>query len=203
MGSGRPATMARAWRAADSSRVSETSRGAERDRWHSEGSGTAEVAHGAGLGAAGRSSLGRSLATPLGLKIVTGSAEHCQPKPTATGVGRPAQRLLPAATAGNFRQSFLPSCPGRPRTRIPMHTARPCGDRGRDGGPYSCAHACPVGSCVRCAGPGAPQLFPSSHPLARLTLYAMSGPACPCPALKLASDSPTRVSPTSQAPRER
>lgn len=62
MGSGLRATVTRAWGAADSSRVAETSRGAERDRWQSEAApprGPAEVAHGAGQGAAGRSGFGR------------------------------------------------------------------------------------------------------------------------------------------------
>lgn len=63
--------------------------------------------------------MGRSPATPLGLKIAAGSAEHWQPKPAATGVERPAQRLLQAATAGNFRQSFLPFLPRPPRNTEP------------------------------------------------------------------------------------
>lgn len=67
MGSGRPATLTRAGGAADSSRVAETSRGAERDRLPGEAAaqprGPAQVAHGAGQGAAGRSGFGRSPAT--------------------------------------------------------------------------------------------------------------------------------------------
>lgn len=122
VGSGRPATVARAWGAADSSRVSETSRGAERDRWHREALhpwGPAEVAHRAGQGETRRSSLGRSRATPLGLEVAAGTTEHWQPTPAATGVERPAQRLLPAARAGNFRQSFLPFLPRPPRNTEP------------------------------------------------------------------------------------
>lgn len=116
--------MARAWGAADSSRVSETSRGAERERWHSEAAppwGPAEVSHRAWQGAAGRSSVGWSPATPLGLKLAASSAVHWQSTAAASRVERPAQRLLPAATAGNFRQSFLPFLP-----RPPKNTEPPC-----------------------------------------------------------------------------
>lgn len=63
--------------------------------------------------------MGGSPATPLGLKIAAGSAEHRQPAPAATAVERPAQRLLPAATAGNFRQSFLPFLPRPPKNTEP------------------------------------------------------------------------------------
>lgn len=53
---------------------------------------------------------------------------------------------------------------------------------GRDGGAYACARACPAGSCVRCAGAGARRLFPSGHPPAPLTRYAMPGRVLPNPA---------------------
>lgn len=124
MESGRSATVARTWGAVDSSRISETSRGAERERWHSEAAphrGPAEVAHRAGQGAAGRSSLGWLPATPLGLQLAASSAEHWQSTAAASRVERPAQRLLPAATARNFRQSFLPFLP-----RPPKNTEPPC-----------------------------------------------------------------------------
>lgn len=57
----------------------------------------------------------------------------------------------------------------------------------------------PAGSA---RAPGLGGCFPSGHRPARLTRYALPGPARPCPAPKLSSDSPTRVSPTSRAPRE-
>lgn len=94
--------MTRAWGAADSSKVSEISRGAERDRGivKPQQQGPAKVAHRAGQGAAGRSSLGRSPAIPLGLKIAAGSAEHWQPTPAA---GRHRGREARAApTPGGY-----------------------------------------------------------------------------------------------------
>lgn len=52
-------------------------------------------------------------------EIATGAAKHRQPMLPATGVERPAQRLLPEAAAGNFRQSFLQLLPGPPRDSKP------------------------------------------------------------------------------------
>lgn len=48
-----------------------------------------------------------------------GAAKQPQPMLAATGVERPAQRLLPAAAAGNFKQSFLPLLPQPPRDPEP------------------------------------------------------------------------------------
>lgn len=48
-----------------------------------------------------------------------GAAKHPQPVLAATGVERPAQRLLPAAAAGNFKQSFLLLLPQPPRDPEP------------------------------------------------------------------------------------
>lgn len=56
-------------------------------------------------------------------EISPGTTKLPQPMPTATGVERPAQRLLPAAAAGNFRQSFLPLLPGPPRDSEPASTS--------------------------------------------------------------------------------
>lgn len=128
-----------------------------------------------------------------------GAAEHPQPLPAATGVERPEQRLLPVAAAGNFRQSFLPFLPRPPMYSSPKHSP------GLAGSGAEMEVPAPVLAlrAPACAAPasGLSFCFPSDHLPTRLTHYERCQVRALLPGPEtLASDS--RVSPTSQAPRE-
>lgn len=123
-----------------------------------------------------------------------GATKHPQPVLAATGVERPAQRLLPAAAAGNFKQSFLLLLPQPPRDPEPPRTSpgpKVTGAETEVPAPVLVLRV--LASAARAPGLGG-GCFPSGHRLVRFTRYAMPGPARSCPAPKLARTVPPRSS---------
>lgn len=203
MASGRPATLTRARRAADSSRGTETSRGAERERWHSEAAqrrGPTEVALGGGQGAAGRAGFGRSQAILAGLGDRRGAQlstrSPCRPPPGSRGPSSAYSRWLQLGTLGKV---FCRSCPGRPCTRV-LSTVQALRGQGQRWRSRLLCSPCELLRALR-RPPGSASAFPPDHLPTRLTHYERCQVRALLPGPEtLASDS--RVSPTSQAPRE-
>lgn len=189
MASGRPATLARARRAADSSRGTETSRGAERERWHSEAAqrrGPTEVALGGGQGAAGRAGFGRSQAILAGLGDRRGAQlstrSPCRPPPGSRGPSSAYSRWLQLGTLGKV---FCRSCPGRPCTRV-LSTVQALRGQGQRWRSRLLCSPCELLRALR-RPPGSASAFPptSCQPGSPTTRDARSVRSCPAPKLSL------------------